>query len=230
MVGLSVWARWAALDYTTIAVVLALEPALHPGRPAALAARSWAAHVERVTPQIWLGAALVVVGGLVLRALVVTVVDAHAHVIVPEASGPRCAGTTAARWSSSAARPIRAAVREFVDLGQDPRRAGRAGVDRIVLCPWVNLSAGRPPRQNEGLAAMVRPPRRRARHGRPRNAPEELVELMGDGRLSGVEVAASVDGVYLGHDRFADFWAAAAEAPARSSSSTRRRAASASRR
>jgi aminocarboxymuconate-semialdehyde decarboxylase len=38
---------------------------------------------------------------------------------------------------------------------------------------------------------------------------EELVELMGDGRLSGVEVAASVDGDYLGHDRFADFWAAA---------------------
>jgi aminocarboxymuconate-semialdehyde decarboxylase len=41
--------------------------------------------------------------------------------------------------------------------------------------------------------------------------PEELVELMGDGRLSGVEVAASVDGDYLGHDRFADFWAAAEE-------------------
>jgi aminocarboxymuconate-semialdehyde decarboxylase len=37
------------------------------------------------------------------------------------------------------------------------------------------------------------------------------VELMGDGRLSGVEVAASVDGDYLGHDRFADFWAAAEE-------------------
>ena len=34
---------------------------------------------------------------------------------------------------------------------------------------------------------------------------------MRDGRLSGVEVAASVDGDYLGHDRFADFWAAAEE-------------------
>jgi drug/metabolite transporter (DMT)-like permease len=57
MVGLSVWARWAALDYTTIAVVLALgllSPLLM-GR-----------HVERVTAQIWLGAGLVVVGGLVL--------------------------------------------------------------------------------------------------------------------------------------------------------------------
>jgi aminocarboxymuconate-semialdehyde decarboxylase len=39
--------------------------------------------------------------------------------------------------------------------------------------------------------------------------PEELVALMRDGRLSGVEVAASVDGDYLGHDRFRDFWAAA---------------------
>ena len=34
---------------------------------------------------------------------------------------------------------------------------------------------------------------------------------MQDGRFSGVEVAASVGGDYLGHDRFADFWAAAEE-------------------
>jgi aminocarboxymuconate-semialdehyde decarboxylase len=41
--------------------------------------------------------------------------------------------------------------------------------------------------------------------------PEELVELMGDGRLAGVEVAASFDGDYLGAERFDDFWAAAEE-------------------
>jgi aminocarboxymuconate-semialdehyde decarboxylase len=41
--------------------------------------------------------------------------------------------------------------------------------------------------------------------------PEDLVELMGDGRFSGVEVAASVGGDYLGHDRFREFWAAAEE-------------------
>jgi len=39
--------------------------------------------------------------------------------------------------------------------------------------------------------------------------PAQLVELMRDGRLAGVELPASVDGDYLGHDRFADFWAAA---------------------
>lgn len=68
MVGLSVWARWAALDYTSIAVVLALGllsvPVVLLLSPV-LMGRS----VERVTAQIWLGAALVVVGGLVLVLL-----------------------------------------------------------------------------------------------------------------------------------------------------------------
>jgi drug/metabolite transporter (DMT)-like permease len=68
MVGLSVWARWAALDYTSIAVVLALGllsvPVVLLLSPALMGR-----HVERVTAQIWLGAALVVVGGLVLVLL-----------------------------------------------------------------------------------------------------------------------------------------------------------------
>ena len=37
---------------------------------------------------------------------------------------------------------------------------------------------------------------------------------MGDGRLAGVEVAASFDGDYLGAERFGDFWAAAEETEA----------------
>jgi aminocarboxymuconate-semialdehyde decarboxylase len=41
--------------------------------------------------------------------------------------------------------------------------------------------------------------------------PQELVELMQDGRLSGVEVAASVGGDYLGNERFRELWAAAEE-------------------
>jgi drug/metabolite transporter (DMT)-like permease len=68
MVGLSVWARWAALDYTSIAVVLALGllsvPVVLLLSPVVMGR-----HVERVTAQIWLGAALVVVGGLVLVLL-----------------------------------------------------------------------------------------------------------------------------------------------------------------
>jgi drug/metabolite transporter (DMT)-like permease len=65
MVGLSVWARWAALDYTSIAVVLALSLLSVP-IVLLLSPLLMGRHVERVTPQIWLGAALVVVGGLVL--------------------------------------------------------------------------------------------------------------------------------------------------------------------
>jgi drug/metabolite transporter (DMT)-like permease len=65
MVGLSVWARWASLDYTSIAVVLALGLLSVPV-VLLLSPMLMGRHVERVTPQIWLGAALVVVGGLVL--------------------------------------------------------------------------------------------------------------------------------------------------------------------
>jgi drug/metabolite transporter (DMT)-like permease len=65
MVGLSVWARWAALDYTGIAVVLALGLLSVPV-VLLLSPLLMGKHVERVTLQIWLGAGLVVVGGLVL--------------------------------------------------------------------------------------------------------------------------------------------------------------------
>ncbi len=41
--------------------------------------------------------------------------------------------------------------------------------------------------------------------------PHDLRELMADGRLAGVEVAASVGGDYLGHERFRGFWDAAEE-------------------
>src|SRR5204863_5771645 len=39
--------------------------------------------------------------------------------------------------------------------------------------------------------------------------PDQLVELMGDGRLRGVEIPAAPGGAYLGDARFRDFWAAA---------------------
>ena len=65
MVGLSVWARWASLDYTSIAVVLALGLLSVPV-VLLLSPMLMGRHVERVTLQIWLGAGLVVVGGLLL--------------------------------------------------------------------------------------------------------------------------------------------------------------------
>jgi len=67
MVGLSVWARWVSLDSTGIAVVLALGllsvPVVLVFSPMLMGR-----HVERVTPQLWLGGVLVVAGGLVLIA------------------------------------------------------------------------------------------------------------------------------------------------------------------
>jgi aminocarboxymuconate-semialdehyde decarboxylase len=139
--------------------------------------------------------------------VVVTVVDAHAHVIVPGVGAE-------VRWDESGqvvelgGRAIRSAVREFVDLGRILEEQDRAGVDLVVLCPWVNLVGKETARQNEALAAMVGD-RVAALGSVDLGRPEELVALMRDGRLSGVEVAASVDGDYLGHDRFRDFWAAA---------------------
>jgi aminocarboxymuconate-semialdehyde decarboxylase len=137
------------------------------------------------------------------------VVDAHAHVIVPGLGAE-------VRWDESGqvvefgGRAIRSAVREFVDLGRILPEQDLAGVDKVVLCPWVTLLGREPQRQNEALAAMVS--ERVAALGTvDLERPQELVELMQDGRLSGVEVAASVGGDYLGHERFREFWAAAEE-------------------
>jgi drug/metabolite transporter (DMT)-like permease len=67
MVGLSVWARWVSLDTTGVGVVLALGllsiPIVLVFSPVLMGR-----HVERVTAQLWLGAALVIAGGLVLVA------------------------------------------------------------------------------------------------------------------------------------------------------------------
>ncbi len=68
MVGLSVWARWASLESTTIAVVLALGllsvPVVLLLSPV-LVGR----HVERVDVRLWGAASLVVLGGLILVAV-----------------------------------------------------------------------------------------------------------------------------------------------------------------
>jgi drug/metabolite transporter (DMT)-like permease len=65
MVGLSVWARWGSLESASIAVVLALGllsvPVVLVFSPVLMGR-----HVERVTAQVWAGALLIVVGGLLL--------------------------------------------------------------------------------------------------------------------------------------------------------------------
>ncbi len=140
------------------------------------------------------------------------VVDSHAHVIVP-GLGAEADWVDGAQIVRFAGREIRAAVREFVELGRILEEQDRAGVDLVVLCPWVNLCGLETARQNEALAGMVGD-RVAALGTVDLERPDELRALMADGRLAGVEVPASVGGSYLGDERFRDFWAAAEETEA----------------
>jgi aminocarboxymuconate-semialdehyde decarboxylase len=161
-------------------------------------------------------------------------VDAHAHVIVPEitreaAEGedwrPRVYRDEAGRQVvEMGGREIRAAIAEFVAVDGILAAQDEACVDRVLLCPWVPLlyydcdpgeGLRRARIQNEALAALVRdhPDRVAALGALPLQEPDlaagELEALMREGLLRGVEVAASVRGVFLGDDRFEPFWEAA---------------------
>lgn len=64
-VGLSTWARWVALDLAPVGVVIALGrvnvPVLLLLAPIFLGGR-----LEKVTPTVWLGGILIIVGSLIL--------------------------------------------------------------------------------------------------------------------------------------------------------------------
>jgi aminocarboxymuconate-semialdehyde decarboxylase len=162
-------------------------------------------------------------------------IDAHAHVIVPEllrdaapgeAWRPRVWWEDGAQLVDLGGRTIRAAVREFVAADAILAEQDAAGIDRVVLCPWVNLlgydaepveGLERCRIQNAGLAALqaAHPDRVSVLGTVPLQDPElaagELAALMGSGSFAGVEIAASVRGAYLGDDRLEPFWAAAEE-------------------
>jgi aminocarboxymuconate-semialdehyde decarboxylase len=159
-------------------------------------------------------------------------IDVHAHVIVPEVlrdAAPDEAWRPRVQWEDGAqvvelgGRPIRSAVREFVDVDAILAAQAEAGIDHVVLCPWVALLGYDAPLdeglercrvQNEGLAGLrAAHPDRASVLGTvplqdPGVAAGELEALMASD-FAGVEVAASVNGAYLGDDRFAPFWAAA---------------------
>jgi aminocarboxymuconate-semialdehyde decarboxylase len=119
---------------------------------------------------------------------------------------------------------IRSAIAEFVDIDGIIAAQDEAGIDRVLLCPWVPLlyydaepdqGLERARIQNDALTRLVRdnPDRVAALGALPLQDPEltagELGALMEARVLSGVEVAASVGGVFLGDDRFEPFWEAA---------------------
>ena len=158
--------------------------------------------------------------------------DVHAHVIVPEITGEDAWRPKV--WTDDAGKQvvelggkqIRAAVHEFVDVDGILAAQDEAGVDRVLLCPWVPLlyydaepqdGLTRARIQNEALSGLVRrhPDRVTALGAVPLQEPElaasEVQALMDEGVLRGVEVAASVRGMFLGDDRFEPFWEAAEE-------------------
>jgi aminocarboxymuconate-semialdehyde decarboxylase len=163
------------------------------------------------------------------------VVDAHAHVIVPEmlrdaapgeAWRPRVWRDGEHQVFEVGGREVRSAVREWCDLERILAEQDAAGTDVVVLSPLVLLlgydaepadGLERCRLQNAGLARMVHEGGGRvaALGAVPLQDPalgaEELRALMDEGVLGGVEIAASVRGDFLGHDRFAPFWAAAEE-------------------
>jgi aminocarboxymuconate-semialdehyde decarboxylase len=161
--------------------------------------------------------------------------DVHAHIIVPEIERsaapheswrPRVSRDERGQVVELGGREIRSAVREFVDVEKILAEQDAAGHGRVVLCPWVPLLAydvdaaeglRRCRIQNDALAALTRahPDRISGLGAVPLQAPElaaaELRAVMGAGELSGVEIAASVNGDLLGDERFEPFWEAAAE-------------------
>jgi aminocarboxymuconate-semialdehyde decarboxylase len=160
--------------------------------------------------------------------------DVHAHVIVPEITRGSAGGEAwrphvfrddaGAQVVEIAGKEIRSAIAEFVDVEGILAAQGDAGVDRVLLSPWMPLlfydavpedGRVRARIQNEGLARLVSDhPGRVAALGAvplqdPALAAGELHKLMDARALRGVEVAASVRGVFLGDDRFEPFWNAA---------------------
>jgi aminocarboxymuconate-semialdehyde decarboxylase len=163
------------------------------------------------------------------------VVDIHAHVIVEEALRaaapdedwrPHVWRDGEQQVVEIGGRAIRSAVREWTDLDRVVADQDAAGTDVVVLSPLVLLLGySAPPDEglrrarlvNAGLERLVRErPDRVAALGTvplqdPALAARELRDLMARGTLGGVEVAASVDGAFLGEDAFEPFWAAAEE-------------------
>jgi aminocarboxymuconate-semialdehyde decarboxylase len=107
------------------------------------------------------------------------IVDVHAHAVVGDAEAP-----------------------PSMVYGDPVEAAEQAGIDRVVLAPWVRLLDGDVDALNEGMRALR----------------SDRVTVLGavaldDPRLPadlpGVEIPASVGGEYLGAERFEPFWAAA---------------------
>ena len=160
------------------------------------------------------------------------IVDAHAHIIVPEITGdvaaepwrPRVFWRDGKQIIEFGGRQIHSAVWEINRLDGILDHMETREVNRVLLSPWIPLVRYDVPLeeglrssriQNAALAKVVRrlPDRVAALGSVPLQAPDvaarELEMLMREGSLAGVVVTASIAGTYLGDDRFRPFWDAA---------------------
>jgi aminocarboxymuconate-semialdehyde decarboxylase len=157
---------------------------------------------------------------------VAAAIDVHAHVIVPELLRDAAPDEP---WRPAlhdggvqfGGRMIGSMVHGCVDLEQILATEAQLGIGAVLLSPWVPLlfydidadeGLSRCRLQNQGLAQLSG--ERACVLGAvplqdPRLAAEELARLMSDGSFAGVEITASVNGVYLGDPRFEPFWDAA---------------------
>jgi aminocarboxymuconate-semialdehyde decarboxylase len=163
------------------------------------------------------------------------VIDTHAHIIVPEITreaAPDEEWRPNVYWESGhqfiefGGRKIGSTLWEFVHIEPILKAQEKAGVDRILLAPWVTLlryeaepeDGLRTSRiQNEALSKLAQKyPEQVSVLGTvplqdPDLAASELKQLMTTPGLKGVEIASSVNGIFLGDARFKPFWAAAEE-------------------
>jgi aminocarboxymuconate-semialdehyde decarboxylase len=158
------------------------------------------------------------------------IVDAHCHVIaaemmttaVPADWRPAISHADGRQVITFRGRELRSIVAEFSDVEVMRAQAAAGGVDHLLLSPWIMLvpteadlaEAIRICRvQNEALALAAEDGTVSALGAVPLQdaavAAGELAELMRAPGMCGAEVPASVQGSYLGDDRFLPFWEAA---------------------
>lgn len=158
------------------------------------------------------------------------IIDAHAHIIVPEVTrdaAPEESWRPRVFWKNGrqvidfGGRQITSAVREFVRIDAILEAQTAAGVDHVLLCPWVSLvrydaepdEGLRTSRlYNEALARLAQGhPDRVSALGTvplqdPSLAARELDALMRLPGMRGVEVSPNVRGASLADDHFRPFW------------------------
>jgi aminocarboxymuconate-semialdehyde decarboxylase len=160
------------------------------------------------------------------------IVDTHCHIVVPElmtsavppAWRPSLQRDDGRQVVQFRGRILNSVTGEFTDIAAMLDQAARAGVDHLLLSPWIMLvpvdaALGEALEvcrvQNEALsgAAAASGGRVSALGAVPLQdaavAARELAELMRLPGMRGAEIPASVQGACLGEERFLPFWEAA---------------------